>query len=288
MLRGMGDERGERDGVIRIAAFTKGSVGGNPAGVVVDAADWDDDRMQRVAAKVGYSETAFVTAGDPANRRYNLRYFSPGAEVPFCGHATLATAGELAERVGPGSFTFDTNAGEVRIETAVESGTTTAAFTSVEPRLTQLSPQDLDQLLLLFGLALSDLRAAYPPRLAYAGASHPMLLLRDRSNFDALTFDPGAARALMDTRGWTTIAVLWQESSSEYHARNVFPVGDIIEDPATGAAAAATGAYLRELRALPTTGITIEQGGHVGHPSLLQVTAQPEGGVTVSGTVRRI
>jgi PhzF family phenazine biosynthesis protein len=70
--------------VLRYAAFSDTPAGGNPAGVVLDARGLSDAEMLKVAADVGYSETAFLDGED-------IRYFSPLAEVPFCGHATVAT-----------------------------------------------------------------------------------------------------------------------------------------------------------------------------------------------------
>src|SRR3981189_747434 len=99
--------------ILRLAAFTDTPAGGNPAGVVLDASTLDDTEMQAIAAAVGYSETAFVT--DPATK--TVRYFSPAAEVPFCGHATIATAVALAERDGPGDVVLATNAGAVAVRT---------------------------------------------------------------------------------------------------------------------------------------------------------------------------
>ena len=127
--------------VLRYAAFTDHGRGGNPAGVVLDAGGMSDERMLAVAAEVGYSETAFVT-GSEGDGRFTLRYFSPRAEVAFCGHATVATAVALAERDGPGRLLLDTRAGEVGVLTAVQpSGTPhapggglTATLTSVPTR----------------------------------------------------------------------------------------------------------------------------------------------------------
>jgi PhzF family phenazine biosynthesis protein len=81
--------------VLRYAAFTDAGTGGNPAGVVLDSDRLTDQQMLAIAAAIGYSETAFVSAD---GRR--LRFFSPRAEVAFCGHATVATAVALAERDG--------------------------------------------------------------------------------------------------------------------------------------------------------------------------------------------
>ena len=100
--------------ILRLSAFTDTPDGGNPAGVVLDASALTDAQMQQIAADVGYSETAFVT--NPTNN--TVRYFSPVAEVPFCGHATIATAVALAERDGPGELLLATQAGPIAVTTA--------------------------------------------------------------------------------------------------------------------------------------------------------------------------
>jgi PhzF family phenazine biosynthesis protein len=87
--------------ILRYAAFTESPEGGNPAGVVLEAGDLDPAAMQAIAAEVNYSETAFLLPGSDLRDR-PVRYYSPLAEVPFCGHATIATAVAHAERHGPG------------------------------------------------------------------------------------------------------------------------------------------------------------------------------------------
>src|SRR5690242_4612614 len=89
---------------LRYAAFTTDPAGGNPAGVVLDAAGLTDGQQLDVAARLGYSETAFLTAVPGAERNWTVRYFSPLAEVPFCGHATIAAAVALGERHGAGEL----------------------------------------------------------------------------------------------------------------------------------------------------------------------------------------
>ena len=86
---------GMSEAVQRYVAFSDSPSGGNPAGVVLEATGMSEERMLAIAAELGYSETAFLSGTD-------IRYFSPVAEVPFCGHATIATAVALAERDGPG------------------------------------------------------------------------------------------------------------------------------------------------------------------------------------------
>ena len=84
--------------VRRIAAFSDGAQGGNPAGVWIGDALPPDALMQRIAAEIGYSETAFAA---PLGDGWRVRYFSPESEVPFCGHATIA----LVQRLPPAAAT---------------------------------------------------------------------------------------------------------------------------------------------------------------------------------------
>jgi PhzF family phenazine biosynthesis protein len=298
--------------ILRYAAFTDDASGGNPAGVVLDAAGLDDQTMQRIAAEVDFAETAFITgtADDGARR---VRYFSPIAEVPFCGHATVATAIAIAEREGPGTLRFDTPVGEIVIETTAAPGREhelRAAFTSVDPEVAPVPEFVLEGLLALLGLDRTELDERFPPRLAFAGNWHPVLVLAARESFDGFRFDPGAARAFMDAQDWkATITVLHPLGGGDgsvagaggaggagsagsagsaqplrFEARNIFPVGRITEDPATGAAAAAVGGYLRALgRVTPPARVVIEQGRHVDRPGELTVDIPEHGGIVVSG-----
>ncbi|WP_308797254.1 PhzF family phenazine biosynthesis protein [Agromyces silvae] len=270
--------------ILRYAAFTEDPAGGNPAGVVLDASGLDDEAMQRIAAEVDYAETAFVLGVEGAARR--IRYFSPIAEVPFCGHATIATAVALAEREGAGTFRFATPVGEVVIETDASDERVHATFTSVDPAVEAFDDVILDEVLNLLHLTRGDLDDRYPPRIAFAGNRHPVLVLADATVFDAFTFSPVAVRSIMDSQGWAgTISVLHLVGETTWEARNLFPVGRITEDPATGSAAAALGGYLRELGLVdPPAEVVIHQGRHIGRPSVLAVAIPARGGIRVSGT----
>jgi PhzF family phenazine biosynthesis protein len=274
--------------VLRYAAFTDDPDGGNPAGVVLDASALDEAEMQRIAAEVDFAETAFVT-GRQGDARV-LRFFSPIAEVPFCGHATIATAVAIAEREGPGRLRFATPVGEIVIDTGDDGFGMRAAFTSVDTDLAHFPEFVLDALLELLGIDRTDLDERYPPRLAFAGNWHPVIVITDPIVFDEFRFDPGAVRAFIDAQGWpTTIIVLHRtmdaaDGTMRFEARNLFPVGRITEDPATGAAAAAVGGYLRALGAVrPPERVRIEQGRHVGRPGELVVDVPEHGGIVVSG-----
>jgi PhzF family phenazine biosynthesis protein len=250
--------------ILRYAAFTDRPDGGNPAGVVLDAAGLSDDEMLKIAADLGYSETAFVEGEE-------IRYFSPLAEVPFCGHATIATGVAIAERDGPGDIVLRTRSGTVPVTTRRgDGGRVTATLTSVPPRTEPLD--DLDELLAALGWAPADLDPALEPRVAYAGAWHPIIAAATRERLAALDYDFDRLGALMKTRDWTTVQLVWREDPTRFHSRNPFPPGGVVEDPATGAAAAAFGGYLRELGLVtPPATITILQGEDLGRPGRLRV-----------------
>lgn len=271
--------------ILRYTAFSADPAGGNPAGVVLDATGVDAAEMQRVAAEVGYSETAFlVPLGD---RRFEVRYFSPKAEVPFCGHATIATAAAYAERHGAGAMHLRTRAGLVEVATTTSAdGPTTATLTSIEPLVRPIADEDLGALLDALRWKPTDLDPSLPARVAFAGAWHPIVAAASRERLADLDYDVAALTALMAKREWTTVDLVYRESDRVFHARNPFPPGGIIEDPATGAAAAAFGGYLRELRLVePPATVTVRQGYDMGRPSVLTVTI-PAGrgtGIEVSG-----
>lgn len=275
--------------VLRYAAFTDQGGGGNPAGVLLAAGGLEDNARLAVAAQVGYSETAFVEAeGD--NGHYRVRYFSPQAEVAFCGHATIAAAVALAERDGPGLLQFSTLAGPIAVQTSATPSGATATLTSVPTRTRPAEAEELDAALAALRWHRGDLDSRYPVHVAYAGNEHLVLAVRERTRLAALDYDFPALEALMAQRGWTTVHLVWAESGTVFHARDPFPPGGVVEDPATGAAAAAFGGYLRTLGLvdLPAR-ITILQGADMGRPSRLLIDLSAgDDRVRVTGTAAPI
>jgi PhzF family phenazine biosynthesis protein len=269
--------------ILRLAAFTDSPDGGNPAGVVLDATGLDDARMQAIAAEVGYSESAFISGG--GNGDYDIRYFSPLAEVPFCGHATIATAVALAQRDGPGDVVLHTRAGDVRVGTRIEEGRTLATLTSVAARSEPVADADLDRALALLGWARDELDPALPPAVGFAGAFHLVIAGGSRERLADLEYDFEGMKAFMLERDLTTIQLVWREAPLVFHARDPFPVGGVVEDPATGAAAAAFGAYLRDRGEVPRPSqVEIHQGHDMGRPSHLLVDVPADGDqISVTG-----
>jgi PhzF family phenazine biosynthesis protein len=270
--------------VLRYAAFTDDPAGGNPAGVVLEAAGLDDAAMLAMAAEVGYSESAFLAA--QGEGRFAVRYFSPLAEVPFCGHATIATGVAWAERHGTGAMLLDTRAGEVRVETTSVGGLTSATLTSVPPRVAALSEELVARLLAALRWSAHDLDPSLPVRVAYAGAWHPVVATATRARLADLAYDMDALGALMAEQDWTTVQLVHRTGPTSFDVRDPFPPGGIVEDPATGAAAAALGGYLRALSLVevPAT-LSLRQGDDLGRPSRLTVTIPAgDGGISVTGT----
>ncbi|MFJ3336011.1 PhzF family phenazine biosynthesis protein [Streptomyces sp. NPDC086766] len=284
-----------RPEILRYTAFSSAPDGGNPAGVVLDATGLDDSAMLAIAAGLGYSESAFLT-GPPEDldgrqgRAYSIRYFSPKAEVPFCGHATVATAVALAERTGPGELLFATRTGTVPVQVTEEGGTVTATLTSVEPYVEKIADVDLAEALAALDWPDADLDPAFPPRIAFAGARHLVLAAATRARLADLAYDFARLEALMHRLDLTTVQLVWRESPTVFHVRDPFPVGGVVEDPATGAAAAAFGAYARELGLVPEEAVlNLRQGEDLGRPGELTVTLRAgDSRVRVGGTGVRI
>ena len=284
-----------RSEVLRYTAFSSDPEGGNPAGVVLDASALDDGDMLAVAAELGSSESAFLTAppaglDGPEGRVFTIRYFSPKAEVPFCGHATVAAAIALAERIGPGELVFSTPAGTVPVAVTEEGGTVRATLTSVEPHIEQISDADLAEALAALDWPADDLDPAVPPRIAFAGARPLVLAAATRARLAELSYDFARLEALMHRLDLTTVQLVWRESAGVFHVRDPFPVGGVVEDPATGAAAAAFGAYARELGLVPEDAVlTLHQGEDLGRPGELTVTLRAgDPRIRVSGAGARI
>ncbi len=271
------------DSLQKLAAFTSDPAGGNPAGVWIGDDLPSTETMQRIAADVGFSETAFVAPASGNDRV--VRYFSPETEVPFCGHATIATGVALATAEGEGVYRLNTAAGEVPVAVSERNGQMEASLTSVTPEFSVPAMELIDEILSALGWERDELDPAIPPAKAYAGAWHLVLAAHRRRRLDALEYDFDRLRSLMEREGLVTLQLVWREDTGVFHSRNPFPVGGVVEDPATGAAAAALGGYLRDAGLLKApAAIRIHQGEVMGRPSLLSVEIPGTGGIVVSGT----
>ena len=271
----------------KLAAFSDGARGGNPAGVWIGPQLPSTGEMQRIAAEVGYSETAFAS---PMEQGWRVRYFAPAMEVPFCGHATIALGHALAQHAGQTKFSLQLN--DAQIEVSVDGN-------DDDQRVTLLSPEtwagDLDSAavqagLNLFGLSQSDLHPQLRPALGSSGENQLYLFLHDREVLARMQYDFELGRQVMDAHGWMTANLIMPESEHLFHARVAFAPGGVVEDPATGAAAAGLAEVLRAQNWPHGGAFFVHQGDDMGMPSRLSVQLSDVRGspVRVSGTVRHL
>ena len=251
----------------RFSAFSHNPAGGNPAGIWIGETLPPDDEMQQDSAEVGLSETIFIAPTSGPDR--TVRYYSPEAEITFCGHATIAAGVVLGTIEGDATYRLSTLVGVVPVAVHIRDGVREA--------------------IAALGWERGELDAAIPPAKVYAGAWHLILAVAESSRLVRLNYDFERLKSLMLREGLTTLQLVWRERSDVFHARNPFPVGGVVEDPATGAAAAALGGYLRaaNLVSVPAT-LTIYQGETMGRPSQLTVDIPATGGIVVTGTAVRI
>ena len=270
----------------KIAAFSDGPQGGNPAGVWIGDALPAPADMQRIAAEVGFSETAF--AAPQGDGRWRVRYFSPESEVPFCGHATIALGAALAQREGDGVFVLSLSQAEITVEGRRAGDLVQAALQSPPTRSGPVPAGLLADALALFGLSAVDLDPRIPPALIHGGADHLVLALRSRQALAAMHYALDVGRTLMVKAKLVTIVLVWVESDRVLHTRNAFASGGVLEDPATGAATAALAGYLRDLGWPHGGAIDVVQGEDMGMRSRLRAEIGPVAGssIRVSGPAR--
>lgn len=271
--------------VLKIAAFSDGGTGGNPAGVLIADTLPATADMARIAAEVGFSETAFAA---PEGDGWRVRYFSPESEVPFCGHATIALGAALALRHGDAVFPLHLNQANITVEGKKNGSLVAAALQSPPTRSKPVPPELVQAALQLFGLGPEDLNPALPPALVHGGADHLLLALNSRATLAAMRYDLEAGRTLMAGAGVVTILLAWAETPQRFHTRNPFASGGVYEDPATGAATAALAGYLRDLGWPHGGAIDIVQGEDMGMRSLLRAEIPEAAGssIRVSGSAR--
>jgi PhzF family phenazine biosynthesis protein len=273
--------------LLRIAAFADGEQGGNPAGVYLSETLPPSDRMQSIAADVGYSETVFAAS---ENGGWRVRYFSPESEVPFCGHATIALGAALAMREGVGVFNLQLNDAAITVEGYRNGAAIGAALQSPPTRSHALSVQLRSQILELFGYRESDLSNVLPAGFIHAGADHVVIALNSREKLAAMTYPFERVKTLMTEASLVTIMWVYAENERLFHSRNAFAYGGVVEDPATGAATAAFAGYLRDLNWPHQGKIEVVQGEDMGALSRLiaEIPAESGSSIRVSGSTRML
>jgi PhzF family phenazine biosynthesis protein len=271
--------------LLKIAAFCADDRGGNPAGVVLADDLPSEGDMQGIAADVGFSETAFAA---PVADGWRVRYFSPAAEIPFCGHATIALGAALASERGEGAYALVLNQARLEVKGFRQGELWAASLMSPQTRSAGLPESTVLAAATLLGYTLEDLDPRLPPALIHAGADHLFMALRRRDRLAAMRYDFDAGQAFMRKFGLVTIMLAHAQTATLFNARNAFAFGGVYEDPATGAAAAALGGYLRDLAWAHGGSISVRQGDDMGVPCRIEaeIGAGQGAPVRVSGTAR--
>jgi trans-2,3-dihydro-3-hydroxyanthranilate isomerase len=263
-----------------VDVFTDTAFAGNPLAVVLGGDDLTTEQCQALANEFHLSETSFPMAADVEGADYRLRIFTPEVELPFAGHPSVGAAWVLRRlgRIGDGRVVQSCGAGLMPLEVAGDEVTLTGGTPSYGPVL------DAAPLLAGCGLGPEDLDGE--PRTASCGLGFAFLPVRGEA-LARVQVDVAALRALDladgPFGGLSTVA--WDGATVR---SRVFAYGaGVPEDPATGSAALALGAYLVASGRLPDGGAyEVLQGVEMGRPSRLSCTVAVEGGEPVSATVR--
>lgn len=218
-----------------VKAFTTDPHLGNPAGVIINDIGLDTVVMQKIAKQIGVSESVFINQN---GNLYNLRYFSPTKEMDFCGHATIAAyhAIGLKDRF---TISFETRLGSKKIEIREDS----LYFIDMGKLEQQYVVKDIHLIADLIGVKKADIHGAEVlsvgvPKLLIK-LSNLNILLKLQPQFDEIS-DFCQQTGIRGFYPYTQETLL---ADSTFHARQFNPMAGINEDPITGVAGAALGAW---------------------------------------------
>ncbi|GJE56251.1 MULTISPECIES: PhzF family phenazine biosynthesis protein [Methylobacterium] len=279
---------------VTLDVFTETAFAGNPLAVVLDAEGLDDAAMQAIAREFNLSETVFVLPPQEARHRARLRIFTPLAELPFAGHPTIGTAVLLAlkDRAAHKSETqadataFGLEEGIGIVPCLVETGKGRGRARFKVPGLPVFAGDGLEASILEGMLGLQPGEVGFSRHKASRhGAGVPFTFVPvatrdalDRARLDTAAFDRAVAA------GKTGALYLYTPDPApngrRYQARLFAPNLGIVEDPATGSAAAAFAGVLMQFEKLGdgTHDVVLRQGYAMGRPSEIALQAVVEAG----------
>ena len=276
---------------VTLDVFTDTRLSGNPLAVVLDAQGLETSQMQAVAREFNLSETVFVLPPENPAHSARVRIFTPGSELPFAGHPTVGTATLLASRkigtVKTGQdaiIVLEEEIGAVRVGVRFRPGKATFAEFDL-PRLSRSlgKAPEPDRLCAALGLTHGEIGFEnHKPSFWSAGMPFVFVPVRD---LDV------AARARVNLAVWKEsfkgfgeeVFVYCRESVHQghhFHGRMFAPTLGVVEDPATGAAAAAFSGVIQHFDELPAGShrFHVEQGYEMGRPSLIDIEIEVDGG----------
>jgi trans-2,3-dihydro-3-hydroxyanthranilate isomerase len=277
--------------LLRYDVFTDRPFAGNPLAVILDHPPLTTGQMKRIAQEMNLSETVFLAPrGDGS---WDTRIFTPAVEHPFAGHPTIGAAIALAdEGLARSEVVLHEGVGPV----SVRLGEGTATLTTPAPP-EPVDVPDPGDVLSVVGLTFADLHPDLGVRGWSAGVPFTMLAVREPSLLARVTIDRAAwdrVLAHADAPDLYLLAPVAGVRGGRWRARMFGPSMDIVEDPATGSAAAASAGFVAGAvgEARLEDGWTIEQGVEMGRPSELHVQPVRRAGelvaVQVGGAAVRV
>lgn len=277
--------------VYQVDVFAERPLEGNPASVVLDADGLSDEEMRRLASELTHSETVFLQAARDETHDVWAQFFTPRAEIPLCGHATLAgqTVFALERRaLGPAATTtIRQGSAGGRWEITVSDGGRYAEMCQ-EPVTFDgaLDPEAETCLLEALGVSAEALDPRCPIEIHSTGHAKIIVGLRRRADLDALRPDLRRLAALTERTGIDGFFLFTLDTDRPEltaDCRMFAPAVGIAEDPVTGSGQGPLGAYLVRHGLLDVEGDRVTfrsaQGRVMGRPGLAHVTVELEGGV---------
>lgn len=258
--------------------FTERMFGGNPVAVVLDTAGLSTGEMQAIAMEFNYSETTFVLPPRHAAHTANVRIFTPRTEIPFAGHPNIGTAFLLAREnayraaAAERRFDFEEAAGLVSIRLIAERGEIVGAELQAPERLSLRARVAPEQAAACLSLAAQDVGLElHAPQVISVGLPFLVVEMSDREALRRAQPSLAAFREILPLDGADAVFAYTRDVGGDLHARMFSPLDGIVEDPATGSAAAATAALLATHAGDGDSERSwrIHQGVDMGRPSVL-------------------
>ncbi len=269
---------------IQADVFTDKPFTGNPLAIFPEADGLNSEEMQSIAKEMNLSETAFVLPATDLKAQLRLRIFTPASELPLAGHPVVGACFILAERGvipledGSNRIYQECGAGVLPVDILVKDGKVDQVVMTQSPP--RFFDEYTDRKLLADAVGLSEdqlLPDDLPAQVV--STAFPQLMVPERSlrHMDKIEIDLVAMRKVLATTRSDSFMIFTREcvhDESTVHARMFAPTVGVVEDPATGSASGALGAYLVHhnlVKAEPTAHILVEQGYEMGRPSSIHV-----------------
>ena len=284
---------------VQVDVFTERAFGGNQLAVVFGADDLAPQTMQAIAREMNLAETTFVLPPRRPHCAARVRIFTPAREMPFAGHPTIGTAWVLAhEGLVPGvaaRFVLDEEIGDVSV--SLEGDPRAPGFVWMDHRDATFGPpvRDREGVARALRLKADDLAEGVPVETGSTGNRFLYVPLRGRALVDAVDFDQRVFEEVvpdLDGIGVFVLAADPDPGARRVYCRMFAPAHGVTEDPATGSASGALGAYLVRhglVRAEGETRIISEQGTKMGRQSFVHIALGARGGnvssIRVGGAV---